>query len=531
VGLLLAVLALAARFVDLGGHPLWLDEVHTYDDSTELLPRLLSWDLTGTTHSPLPYVEVKVLRSVLGSSETVIRLPAAMYGSMAVVLFYLAVGRSLRWRVAAMAGALLAVHPYALEWAREARMYSHWLFHAVLLTLVAHTAMTRARGSATGGAGRWLDWPWWLLGMLAGVAHASAVQSISTILALFAGLTVLGLVELFQDRRAAGRMLSGVVASAMVYFTSWSVAGFAMLMTKRGSGQKQRPDLAAMAVDTLTEVGGFVTREWLLVLLAMAGVGLLLLAWRGPWRSCWLWLLVGLSPWAMMPSIAARHFFAGRYVMPSILLLCLGLGSLLAWLWLEGTGPRRRVGQALGLAAVLALAVAWAPAWRGVYLHPKFDFPAAIAPVQQHAADGDLLLLLPDHLRLFEKFYPFKQGTQATVKVLLPPPAVRTVPYGPDDADLQAKGFDAAFERIYTPQALATRTLPPRLWVLVNGPGSAAGAVRLESLRPLLHAYGVSDDQITALRGQAAAARTLTFRVSSAGLDHVTLTTGRTLGH
>ena len=93
--------------------------MHTFDDSGELLPKLLRWDLSGTTHSPMPFIEVKVVRAVAvkvfgedaAESRFFLRLPAAVYGTAAVLLLYAIGGRLFGWATGFF-GALLTSTEY-----------------------------------------------------------------------------------------------------------------------------------------------------------------------------------------------------------------------------------------------------------------------------------------------------------------------------------------------------------------------------------------------------------------------------------
>ncbi|NJL31022.1 MAG: phospholipid carrier-dependent glycosyltransferase [Phycisphaerales bacterium] len=113
--LLVAVVAFSTRLIALGHLQPWEDEIWSYMGSTDLVDKMLRWETPGNReHSPLPFLEIKITRALLGDSWFTLRLPSALYGAGSVVLMYLVLARWVSLRVALLAALLLAVHPYAL---------------------------------------------------------------------------------------------------------------------------------------------------------------------------------------------------------------------------------------------------------------------------------------------------------------------------------------------------------------------------------------------------------------------------------
>jgi uncharacterized membrane protein len=113
------------RLYKLGADSLWLDEIDTV--TTAAFPlrqmfRAIAWHVSP----PLDYI---VLHSVLplGRDETLVRLPAALFGILAIYLLYRAGRELLDVGVGLGAAALLAFSMAAIVYAREARMYSLFL--------------------------------------------------------------------------------------------------------------------------------------------------------------------------------------------------------------------------------------------------------------------------------------------------------------------------------------------------------------------------------------------------------------------
>jgi len=119
-------LAFAIRLVGLGRQGLWFDETVSVFVARMDWREGLNFLLAYGVHPPLYYAVQKALLA-LGSSAAALRLPAAVFGTLAVPLLYWTASR---WAPQArvMAALLLALSPVAVWYSREARMYSLLMF-------------------------------------------------------------------------------------------------------------------------------------------------------------------------------------------------------------------------------------------------------------------------------------------------------------------------------------------------------------------------------------------------------------------
>jgi len=122
------VLGAMLRFVFLGNHSLWVDELFSL-----LYARLNTADLLAQVgqndnHPPLYYLLLNFWIRMTGESEFAIRSLSALFGVLAVVVTY-GLGRLLyNERIALSAALLLAVSKFAIYYSQEARMYSQLMF-------------------------------------------------------------------------------------------------------------------------------------------------------------------------------------------------------------------------------------------------------------------------------------------------------------------------------------------------------------------------------------------------------------------
>lgn len=118
----LTALAFAVRLIDIGRPSLWFDETVSVFVARMDWREGVNFLLADGVHPPLYYAVQKALL-VFGSSEAAVRLPAAVFGTLAVPLLYRTASR---WapQASAMAALVLALSPLAVWYSREARMYS-----------------------------------------------------------------------------------------------------------------------------------------------------------------------------------------------------------------------------------------------------------------------------------------------------------------------------------------------------------------------------------------------------------------------
>ncbi len=127
----LAIVGLAAvlRFWDLDRTSLWLDEVWTWQQVHLPFWAMIS-AMTEDFHPPLNNLITWSLVQFFGDSETVLRLPAAVFGTGAVWMLY-RLGKTL-WNTETglLAAFFLAISPFHVWYSTEARMYALLSFTA-----------------------------------------------------------------------------------------------------------------------------------------------------------------------------------------------------------------------------------------------------------------------------------------------------------------------------------------------------------------------------------------------------------------
>ncbi len=386
-----AIVALACflRLHGLGGQEIWIDEAFSFYVATtgEMLRALL------IEHTPpLYYLLLRGWVAVAGSSETALRLPSALAGTLYVGAVIWAGRELVGPAVGLWSGLMAAVAPIHIYYSQEVRAYA-------LLTLAL--ALTYA---VLGRALRRDTWPWWMLG------SASALLALSThYFGLLGLLPTAAIVWSRPVRRPWGRYLVASLGSGLI-FLPWVIWSF--FLTPRS-----RPAIA-----------------WI----------------RGVWERTPPWLAIprslevfGLGSQGDLPLIYLKQFTtlafpAGLRLLGLAVLLLLGL-------WVAGPWGDRSLGApglrsrkaALMILLGFPLAVLWLVSFvKPVYAVGRYDmvaFPAfslllglALWKLQRIPRAGGLLaclaallLLVPVGTKLFLYYRAPSQGDAlATAQVL-----------------------------------------------------------------------------------------------------------------
>jgi hypothetical protein len=145
--------ALLIRLATLGLEPLWYDESFTAAMTRLSLPDMIG-AIRGDVHPPLWYLIERGFVSLLGPSEFVFRLPAALASAVAALQSYHLLRGLSGDTSGRVAGVLMAVLPGQINYGQEARMYSLM----TLLVLVGVRLALARKWLALGAVMASLNW-------------------------------------------------------------------------------------------------------------------------------------------------------------------------------------------------------------------------------------------------------------------------------------------------------------------------------------------------------------------------------------
>lgn len=428
--------------------PLWLDEALSAN-----IARLPVGDifeaLRHDGHPPLYYVVLHAWMAVFGEGDAAVRALSGVLGVLTLPLAYLA-GRR---RAGVVGGAavtfLVAVAPFSLRYATEARMYSLLLVLVFAGWLVADDLRRRPDRR------RWVA-----LALLTG---AGLLTHYWVVYLVAAGGVAVGLAWWRSGERAAALRIGTALAAGGLLFVPW-IPTFLHQVAHTGTpwGRASRPTRAL--VDLAVGLGGRgVSPEAVLfgiAVLVLAAIGLtarrrdgnrleLDLATTPLVRSelavAALVFSIGLAAGALTAAT-----FMARYAAVFLPLVFIGAGIGLAQL--PAGWPRRAVAMVLAvLAAAGALVNVIDDRTQGE------DFATHIA---RHGAAGDLVVFCPDQLGPSTLRYLPDGFDAAGVPSLEPPVRI-------DWVDYTERNESADARRVV--DELLARAGDSTIWLVYNG--------------------------------------------------------------
>jgi mannosyltransferase len=390
--------ALLPRLLDLGRHPLWLDEAYTLQRASLPIGALVR-DSFYNHHLPSYFLMLAPF-TWLGDPQFWLRLPSAAFGALAVMLVFL-ITASIAGRLAGIVAALiLGLSPAALAFAQEARSYTLEMSLVLVglygVTLLALDVPRAGLAVWRPGAARW-GWALFILGTVA------AVDVLGDGLAWVAGANLIFGVLLWQSASRWQLLRNMLLANAMI---AAMCVPFYLLMLH---WQHERLVASVMWIPALNfdrfwySIGsvylmriadsvsfGFIQVPTPLFVSHAIGAALLLAVGLAAWRlrrRPALLATLGIS-FLLLPTLLTvasiwRPILLPRYILwsaaPFAMLAGIGAAEFLRFL------PRR--GQLVACCAVAAILLANTIPYYGAETKPRWDIAAKL--LAQDLAPGD----------------------------------------------------------------------------------------------------------------------------------------------
>lgn len=405
------LLALVIRLVI--PRSLWLDEAIAVSQAKmpfrEMLEQLRYGDVHPPGHSALLWGTVRIL----GTSETAVRFPSVIAGTLLVPALYV-LGRRFYGRATGLIAAGLAtVAPFLVWYSQEARMYAFFMLFAV------GTAWAQDRVLREGGRAR--DWAAYALF----TAALLWVHYFALLWVLVQQLIFLGAVLLrFKRGRPVLRLALGWVAAMavvavallplvpilrdqLIAYGNRQGAGLSSVPAQTGSPATSQQGLSIYAVlaNVVWAVWGYHSDATMVQIAALWPLGLLgtlFLLGRGRSRPTSLLLALALGPMLGFLAVAVvrRDLFELRYFAPvaPVLLLLIARGV---------TGSFRRPLGRVVVAGVLigSMAVGLADQQLNGANPRTYDFRGALSEVGERAEPSDAVLYAPRYLQPVIDYY------------------------------------------------------------------------------------------------------------------------------
>jgi mannosyltransferase len=336
-----AVVSLALGAYQLSQPSLWVDEAATYRAVTGPIGRLAS------EHHWLYYLALKPWTAVAGTTEFALRFPSVVAAAGACALLVPLGNRLLGAPVGSIAGVVLALNPFVVQWSQQARSYTIVL----LLTIVQTTAFLALRERRS--------------------RRSWALYTICLGLFVLVQPVCAGLVAAAHFLAAPGfraRVLAAGLASMLA--TSVFLAGVYLRDSAGGTLVWNDAPTIGSVSHTILELSGALG-----VGLAVALLGLAVVRRERLLLACW-----AFAPIAILVAVTPiGHVFVDRYLIVSVpafaLLIAVALTRLRGWRLASAAG-------AFAAATVVGLVIWYSP--DGSQNWPGEDWKAATRFAMQH---------------------------------------------------------------------------------------------------------------------------------------------------
>jgi mannosyltransferase len=311
--LVLVVLAgFFLRFHDLGVQGFWLDEAFTWSAVVASWRDTWAVMMQFSDVSPLSYVVYKLAAPLLGLTEFALRTPSGLVGLLAVPVVY-RVGRAMlgKWE-GVVAAAVVALSPFAIWHARDARPYSFYLLFSAL-ALWGFWRAVQGRG-------------WWLqiLASLAFYLTHYVAALYAYVQAVYCLLQLRRQPLLFRKWFFA-QVIAGLPTAA------WLLAFLVQRRLLSANWWIPRPTLLTPLQTLWNFFTGDATRWTVVMGVGVVGlVGLMIFGVRRYWPAPAAQLLLA---WLLLPPLTAWLFslrlpsYVDRYFEPSLLAVALFLAA------------------------------------------------------------------------------------------------------------------------------------------------------------------------------------------------------------
>lgn len=336
----ITLLALVVRLYALDTRSLWLDEILTSQPAHLAGPGdVIAWSQAAINQMPLFYMFTWLLGR-FGDNAVILRLPAAVAGTLVVPAVYLVGRRCFGTGVALIAALLAAVMPYMVWYSQEARNYSLLMLLTTLQMYFAFRAVQSSRA---------VDW--------AGLVAVTTLNLYTHYLALLAtvaaGVFITAFLVADPIARATWRTRAAIIAAGGVAGAVMLALGWRRMLKGLYAGGIRAVELAgthrllaALAVAVIVVIaivlGLYVYRRSPRVLLALASAALVA-ALYGPWIPSLRVLVsrpdqtLGQIHLAHAPNLAdAAGIFVSLGLTGLILVaLLVGLATMATYAWRE----------------------------------------------------------------------------------------------------------------------------------------------------------------------------------------------------
>jgi mannosyltransferase len=380
-----ALLGLALRLYGLADKPLWLDEIITQKRALLPLGELIA-NSFDNRHFPIYFIFIRAFDAPI-IDEWLLRLPSAIFGSIAILLAALIGVEARSPRAGLAAGLLMALAPFDVQFSQEARPY---MLASCLILLALWGLVRIARSSPAAPSGELESWLAYAIG---------TIGALNVLLVSAPWLAASSLAMLVIVRGSSGTQRKTLIRNWLLTFViillAWLPGLIAMILT---AGNDPLRGYRWIPPSTLPHVWRVLSAVYLyrgsniatfaLLPTLVPGLGIVIaaLALFGAWRlkgETSLLAVIGLALVAMPLAMLAISIFHVVWV-PRYLLWSTGPLFVLAGI---GAAALPRKLFPIALAAIVVAGVINLTPYYRTETKPRWDLAAAYLAANTEPGD------------------------------------------------------------------------------------------------------------------------------------------------
>ncbi len=299
------------RFFNLGFNSLWLDEATTLTYAIKGYSGIWS-SVQNEFHPPLFYW-IEHFMLIFGDSEFVLRFMPALFGVLAIPVFYLIGREAVGREVGIIAALLVTVSPFQIYYSQDARSYTMILLF-FSISLLAYIYALKSR-----------DLKWWIIfGIASAVAFWSHYYTIIGTGVIILHAAVFNYREIIEDGRFRKKFLLAIAAFAIISIPLLMIIYERYLALSAGA-----PTYGVLGVSlvysSIISFSGF--EEWIAVIFSILFIIGVIYLFRKDLSLTTLVLALLLVPLLFSVIISAKITMNPRYLIYLLPAFYLGIAS------------------------------------------------------------------------------------------------------------------------------------------------------------------------------------------------------------
>lgn len=382
------------RFFNLGFNSLWLDEATTLNYALKGYSEIWS-SVQNEFHPPLFYW-IEHFMLIFGESEFILRFMPALFGALAIPVFYLIGREAINREVGIISALLVTVSPFQIYYSQDARSYTMILLF-FSISLLAYIYASKSR-----------DLKWWIIfGVASAVAFWSHYYTI-----IGTGVIVLhAIATRYKDIMENKQFRNGFLIS-IVAFIIISIPLLVQLYERYLALSASPPTYGVLGLplifSSIISFSGF--EQWIAVIFTILFIIGILYLYKKALSFMSLILCLFLIPLIFSVIISAKITMNPRYLIYLLPVFYLGIAS--AYMPIKGLIKNKSFIYVF-MVIIILINIPFMMTYYTSY--SKNDWRGFSGQLESITGEGDIIVVLPGYMKQPLEYY-YSNETDSTIE-------------------------------------------------------------------------------------------------------------------